>query len=67
MNNMMSDYYYSLRDTAYDAWDDNYLRSWAEKAGLIKPPAEAKRDEQVHADNFGLMTWLKVCRYFAGC
>jgi hypothetical protein len=47
LEKLVSDNYYSLRDSAYQAWDDNTIRNWLEKKGLIKTPTEAKRDDLI--------------------
>ncbi|KAI8447791.1 hypothetical protein BY996DRAFT_769152 [Phakopsora pachyrhizi] len=51
---LIADNYYGLRDKAYDTWDENSLRSWLEKHGVIKTPAQAKRDDliKVIKDNY---------------
>lgn len=42
---LAEDNYYSLRDNAYQTWDDNTIRNWLEKKGYVKTPVEAKRDD----------------------
>ena len=57
LTKLVEDNYYSLRDTAYQAWDDNMIRNWLEKKGLIKTPMEANRDD--------LLTTMKSYYYTA--
>lgn len=45
LTKLLEDNYYSLRDNAYQTWDDNTIRNWLEKKGYVKTPVQAKRDE----------------------
>ena len=41
---MVADNYYSVRDKAYNNWDESSLRSWLESHGLTKTAGPARED-----------------------
>lgn len=43
----MSKSYYGARDTTYDSWNSNVLRTWLEEKGVIKTGTQKKKEEFV--------------------
>jgi hypothetical protein len=41
---LVADNYYSVRDKAYNSWNESALRSWLEGHGLSKTPGKARDD-----------------------
>lgn len=41
----IEDNYFSLRDRAFQAWDDSYLRYYLQKIGIVDTPATAPRSD----------------------
>ncbi|POV97428.1 hypothetical protein PSHT_14583 [Puccinia striiformis] len=51
---LISQYYYGAKDTTYETWNSNELRSWLEKKGIIKTGTQKKKEEYLSlvADNY---------------